>query len=201
MDSSRLKIVVLLLLLPSALWLAAGCSSDEALSTAAQDGPGFQAELTLCRKVSRRSGRPIGESDQFLARKKSYVNAVLTCEEVQPDRPYVVHLVWVKPDGKELYRRYAEVVQNANPEGGRRTVISWLDAEDLHKIKRDTVMSENSSFTLNTRLNTSLKKERDAGQWEMRVYLDRRFLLSRAFELQVPEPDIATETSGTDTSS
>ncbi len=198
MDASALKKWMIAVLLSSALGLATGCTSPEARQVSArasgsdqaspEEGE-FQASLILSRKISRKSGRPIGEGDSFRSRSKSSVHATLECAGARPRRPYTFHLVWVNPDGKELYRKYATVVQEPASEQEFRTVITWLDAEDLHKVKVDTVLSDQPVFNLQTRFNTSLKRERDPGTWEMRVYLDRRHLLTRAFELTVPAPD------------
>jgi hypothetical protein len=142
MESFRMPpVLMILLLLSPAFWLAAGCSSDEARDFASrQDGPltvenegspadvgaGFQAELVFSRKVSRKSGRPIGVASNFQSANKSYVNALLTCSGVRSDRTYVVHMVWVKPDGKEIFRRYAEVRSLEEPgEGVRTSSPTW----------------------------------------------------------------------------
>jgi hypothetical protein len=186
----------LLLLLP-VLWLASGCSSDEALEMARVSGPaqeesldqdkadhsGFSAEITLCRKVSKRSGRPIGEDVVFHPAARSYVNALVDFRGVREDRTYVIHLVWVKPDGKDLFRKYVEAVPVITEQGERHTLVTWLDAEDLHKVKRDTIPAEGPEFQLQTRLNISNKRARDPGQYALRVYLDRRFLGEKTFEV------------------
>lgn len=180
----RVLIAVSLTLLP-AMWLVAGCSSPEA-----SPGSSFSGEITLCRKISRKSGRPIGVADEFKAAKKSYVNALVEFNDVRPDRDYTVHLVWVRPDGKDLFMKYAEVRQTALSEQEYQTVISWLDAEDLHKVRRDTVVTADQQFDLKTRLNISTKKNRTPGLYHFRVYLDRRFYLEKPFTvISDPIPD------------
>ena len=187
---------VLLLLLP-ALWLVTGCSSDEAREMALVSGqlqegslvqdrsphPGFSAEITLCRKVSKRSGRPIGEDVVFHPAARSYVHALVDFRGVKEDRTYVIHLVWVRPDGKDLFRKYVEAVPVISEKGERQTLVTWLDAEKLHKVKRDTIPAEGPEFQLRTRLNISNKRARDPGQYALRVYLDRRFLGEKTFEV------------------
>jgi hypothetical protein len=191
---------ILLLILLSAFGLAAGCSSDEARSVATtslsekiesdpQSGD-FQASVTLCRKVSRRSGRPIGEGDEFKVGARSYVNALVDFSGVSSWRPYVVHLVWVGPDGKEIFRKYAEVIQESVPDAGYQTAVSWLDAVDLHDIKRDTILTEDPAFTLDSRLNISTSRNRELGRYFLRVYLDRRLFLEKPF---LVEPGLLAE--------
>lgn len=179
---------VLVVSLLSALVLTAGCTSEEARSVAGVENgkeaggeDAFSVDLTLCRKVSRKSGRPIGENDEFSIAAKSYVNALVDFNQVKPGRPYVVHLVWVRPDGRELYRKYAQVQQFTAEPGQYRTEITWLDATDLHDIKRETLSSDFPGFTLDSRFNISTARERETGKYAFHVYLDRRLLMTRDF--------------------
>lgn len=185
---------LLLLALLSALVLAAGCSSDEARSVAASqasieeadalaDAP-FGAAITFSRKVSKKSGRPIGAGEVFEMTARSYVNALVNFTNVQQDRTYVVHLVWVRPDGKKIFMKYAEVIQNPGEDSGHQTVISWLDAVDLHDVSRDTVSSDTPDFILKSRLNISTRKNRVPGEYSLQVYLDRRLLLEKEFQVE-----------------
>jgi hypothetical protein len=190
----RRTTIAILLTLPLALWLAAGCSSEEArtlastpkIGEAAPEDTSFSASITFCRKVSRKTGRPIGEGDSFVIRPRSHVNALVDFHNATPGRTHVVHLVWVRPDGKDIFRKYAEVrVQPAGGEG-YQAITRWLDAVDLHAVGTDTVATDGQSFQLASRLNTSEKREREPGRYLMRVYLDRRLLLEEAFTL-LPE--------------
>ena len=173
----------------TAVWLLSGCASEEATQVRAVgmgDEPvddAFTASVTLCRKVGSKSGRRIGVGDEFKMDEKSSVRAFVDFTNVKPERPYTVHLVWIRPDGKEMFRKFAEVRQGREESGGFRTVINWLDAQDLHKIKSDTLLTAEPTFTLNSRFNTSLKKERAPGQYHFRVYLDRALLLEEPFTI------------------
>ena len=95
-----------------------------------------------------------------------------------------MHLAWIRPDGREMFRKYAEVRQNTGDAGDFRTVINWLDAEDLHKVKSDTLMNTEPGFILESRFNTSLNKEREPGLYQFRVYLDRALLLEEPFTVR-----------------
>ena len=68
--------------------------------------------------------------------------------------------------------------------GGVLHVGRPLDAEDLHKVKSDTLLTAEANFTMDTRFNTSLKKEREPGLYHFRVYLDRALLLEEPFTLK-----------------
>ncbi len=168
-------------------WALIGCSSEELQGF--QDnqqltdstGQGFSVTTTLCRKVGRKSGRRIGVGQEFKMAKKSYVRALVDFKEVKTERPYVVHLAWIRPDGKEMYRKYAKVRLNETSTGDFQILTEWLKAEDLHYVKTDTLLSSEPAFTLKTKLNISEKKAREAGQYHFRVYLDRRLLLDEPF--------------------
>ena len=168
----RRSLVLILVTLLSALVLAAGCSRQD---------PTLSGQITLSRKVSRKTGRPIGEGDTFSPAAKSYVHGLVDFTGVSPNRTYVLHLVWVRPDGKDLFSKYAEVVQEKTSDSQVRTIITWLDAEDLHKIQRDTLNSVEGEFRLDSRLNISTSRNRTPGPHQLRVYLDRRFLMAKDF--------------------
>lgn len=184
-----LLMTILLTLLP-ALWLAAGCGSpearavDRAAASASGDSTAFRADISLARKVSRKSGRPIGEGDEFRVGPSSFVNALVDFQGVRLDRTYVVHLVWIRPDGRELFRKYAEVRQEAAPSTApeaHRTIITWLDGVDLHAVQRDTLAGQGAGFQLPSKLNISENRGREPGRYALRVYLDRRLLGIREF--------------------
>ncbi len=172
------------------LLLGCGCASEEeqqvrsAQVAVAPADDSFTAAVTLCRKVGSKSGRRIGAGRDFEMSKKSYVMALLDCENIKPERPYTVHLVWIRPDGREMFRKYAEVRQRVLGPAEYRTVVTWLDAEDLHKVASDTMATNEPRFTLDSRLNISRKKMREPGDYELRVYLDRKLLLSEPFNVR-----------------
>jgi len=184
-------------LLAAVFLLLSGCTSEEvqqvravhASESLADDTLGddtladdaFSVAVTLCRKVGSKSGRRIGAGHEFKMSKKSYVRAFVDFANVKVERPYTVHLVWIRPDGREMFRKYAEVRQRATGSAEYLTVIKWLDAEDLHKVKTDTLVMTEPDFTLDSRFNISLKKEREPGLYHFRVYLDRALLSEDPF--------------------
>ena len=182
-----------LLVLAFLVLLLSGCSSDEVKQvrasqlgeTLAEDA--FSVETTLCRKVSKKSGRRIGAGNEFKVRKKSSVRALVDFNHVNQERPYTVHLSWVRPDGREMFRKFAEVKQSQIEDGQFQTVINWLKAENLHYVKADTLLSEQPEFTLETKFNISENKTRQPGLYHFRVYLDRGLLLEEPFTVIGPE--------------
>ncbi len=151
--------------------------------TTSADSTAFGVDVTLCRKIGRKTGRRIGVGTTFRMSEKSRVQAVVDFTNVTAGKDYTVHLVWIRPDGREMYRRFAEVRQEAVAAETFRTVVRWLDAEDLHKVRADTLDGAAPQFTLDSRLNTSLTKQREPGEYLLRVYLDRRLLREDTFTL------------------
>ena len=151
--------------------------------TASADSTAFGIDVTLCRKIGSKTGRRIGAGTSFRMSKKSRVQAMVDFSNVTAGKDYTVHLVWIRPDGREMYRRFAEVRQQAVATDTFRTVVRWLDAEDLHKVRADTLDGAAPQFTLDSRLNTSLSKQREPGEYLLRVYLDRRLLREDTFTL------------------
>jgi hypothetical protein len=142
----------------------------------------FQAEVTLSRRVSKKSKRPIGAGTEFVMKGQSRVNATVDVANVEPGEVNAFHLVWIKPGQKEMFRRYAEVKVETS-ESGYRTVIQWKKAEDLAYLKEEVQEGEANGFSLRANLNTSLKREREPGTYSLRVYFNRELLLEEAFEL------------------
>ena len=165
--------------------LAAGCGQDDVArlraGTDAPDGKsGLAVAASLCRKVGTESGRRIGAGDVFRIAEKSYVQALVDFTGVRTDHVYAVHLVWIRPDGGELFRRYAEV-ETAAADSGYASTIRWRKAEDLHYLSESVVTTDEPSFTLDSRLNISTDRDRTPGQYVLRVYLHRELLLERTF--------------------
>jgi hypothetical protein len=187
----RRRLFVLALSLVTGL-VVAGCESREAreqrlsdrdLHAAADTATAFRAEVTFCRRVSRKSGKPLGVSDEFTMADKSRVRAVVDFDNLRPERIYAVHLAWIAPSGREIFRKYAEVSLEPDSLGGYTTRIDWREAEDLVRVDEEIRQSKDANFTLISSLNTSLERQRDPGEYRLRVYLDRRLLTERSFLL------------------
>ena len=142
----------------------------------------FDTEITFCRRIGKKSGKRIGTAQHFQTAEKRYVHGLVDFRNIRPHRLYAVHLVWIKPGGKEIFRRYAEVVTEPVADG-YETVIRWKKAEDLAYLKEERRGSMQSAFTLGSRLNISHSRQRTPGDYLMRVYLDRRLLLEKKFTL------------------
>jgi len=106
------------------LVLQGGCDTPEATeavrhaelldagedATAAAAGL-FHADVAFHRRYS--DGKWRRDRDLvFTIKDRSHVRARVALQNVRPERTYSVHLVWLRPDGRELFRRYAEVTRN-----------------------------------------------------------------------------------------
>ena len=149
----------------------------------------FGAEIVLCRRIGSKTGKRIAIGDSFAElpeKKNRYIHAFLDVANASVGI-HQVHLVWVKPGGREMFRKSAEVTVAAADEGFVTDVV-WFDAEDLHNRKSDDPqLSPRADFTLGTRLNVAPKKERDPGQYTIRVYWNRELAIDKPFTFEAPD--------------
>ena len=188
----------LLLVLAAALLPAGGCSQPDVapLRRAALAGtdpdpaPGtFGGRIVFCRRVGRKSGRRLGVADRFVEsdeRKNRYVRAFVDLHDVPVGPVHQVHLLWVGPDGKELFRKYARVTVRPDS-AGFRTMVEWRDAEDLTwRRPEPPVTGARPDVTLTSRLNMSPERHRPEGTYTLKVYWNRELMLQRTFTFARP---------------
>ncbi|MCP4550110.1 MAG: hypothetical protein GY835_26925 [bacterium] len=193
---SNLMIAILILV---GMTLLAGCGQKSveehrsaiALLAANPDAETdlFHVDLRFCRKVGKKTGKAIGVSDDFEMGKKSYVNAVVDFNNIEPGYRYAVHMIWQKPDSRQMFRKYAEVVCEKTDEGYIST-IEWRKPLEINYLKEQTHKSDTPSFMLTTRLNTSLSKHRIPGEYNFKVCLHRQEIIERSFTLDGPMPPV-----------
>ena len=161
-----------------------GCSSEEheqALAydqaVAAGEKPakdGFHSRLVF----HSRTGDDKWERDkdlEFRIRKESEIRARVSFENVRPGQTYTVHLVWIRPDGKELFRRFAEATVAAADSGYVADVV-YKKADHLPYRKTERQESKTPSFDVESVFDISRSKNRETGEYLLRLYLDRRLL-------------------------
>jgi hypothetical protein len=162
-----------------------GCSSDEHEQALAYDqavaaGATPAKEAFHCRLLFHtRSGDDKWERDkdlEFRIRKESEVRARASFENVRPGQTYAVHLVWIRPDGRELFRRYAEATVAAGDSGGYVANVVYKKADHLPYRNVDLQESKTPSFDVDSVFDISRSKNRETGEYLLRVYLDRRLL-------------------------
>ncbi|MBD3222173.1 hypothetical protein GF314_13130 [bacterium] len=215
--------------------LLGGCSTDEGEQARAHllaeetgietDEDAFHCEVTLYRRYTGTDW--LRDKDHvFTVKDESRVRARVEFVNVRPERTYAIHMVWIKPNGEESFRRYAEVRRHLvrlpagmSPDStgalpaatmgdlarrwgeedagriARRLVDAegeavpvterfYRDAEDLGDVRRRIYLDPDQEFSVWAYLNISREKERELGEWRLRIYLDRRFLRDVPFEIQ-----------------
>jgi hypothetical protein len=140
------------------------------------------ATVTFCRKIGSKTGKRIGVGEHFTIGGKARVTACVDFRNVSPGKNYAVHLVWIKPFGREVFRKYAEV-EVAETETGYRSVIHWRKADDLNYLREEIQESSEAAFTLTSRMTISPQKKRSPGIYTLRVYLHRELLTEKSFQL------------------
>jgi len=182
---------ITLAVLAVAVLAAGGCEQAEVKEIreagVATLAPGeFSAEITFCRRVGSKTGKRIEIDETFPVRegkKYKYVYGFADIADVPVDRDHQLHLIWLKPDGTELFRRFGTVRVTA-AEDGYLTRLVWLDAEDLNeKDVEEPVATARPLVSVSSRIDVRPERERDLGAYTLKVYWNRELLTQRAFEL------------------
>lgn len=148
-----------------------GCSQDDVAALRKGDAAdsGLVCTIALERDVRIRdhaassffqaevtlTGLPVGGSDQL-------------------------HLVWLRPDGLELFRKFG-VVEVATLAEGFTVRTTWKDAEDLHKAKLDETEADLPTFSTSSRLG--IDEQRAPGDYTLKVYWNRELLAENSITL------------------
>jgi hypothetical protein len=67
------------------------------------------ATITFCSKVGKSSGKLYGVAETFTLKNGKKVRGVIDLENVEPGRDLVVHVLWVKPNGKKAFKKRVEL--------------------------------------------------------------------------------------------
>jgi hypothetical protein len=187
-----------------AAFALAGCTQDSvtdfheaqaelAENPSAMDGL-ISCDVLFGRRVGKKNGKVFGAGDEFTMGEKSSVGAAVRFGNVEVGKTYAVHLVWLRPDMHEMFRYYAEVTLEENPEGGYVTRILKKKMGDKGYLREKTVEGDDLAFQLSSKLTTSWKKNREPGTYTLRVYMHREFLYEESVELHLGDKPIELET-------
>jgi len=121
MQGQRWTAAAIVALSLGSLALGSGCATDEpseaarhAELMAAGDTLAaaklFHADVEFYRRYAK-PGWKLDRDREFTIKDESQIRANVTFHNLRADRTYSVHLVWIKPDGGEAFRRYAEVTR------------------------------------------------------------------------------------------
>jgi hypothetical protein len=167
----RVTVAGLVLLLVGFAYLGlgpAGCSSRVETAVAEADSTlvhppkspdGLRASITFCRKVSEKTGKPIGASQVFTMREKGKVRALVHLENplALGERELMFHLVWIRPDGKEFYTKRIDL----DPTGSDAALVGSISIPP---------------------------GRRDPGIYRLQVFLFRELIAEKSFELRSADP-------------
>ena len=160
-----MKLITLTIFLVIALLLFnAGCSSrsehpvtlaDSTITYPAKSADNISAKITLCRNISKKTGKRIGEGTLFTIRENENVRAIVDLENIfkTSNRELMFHLDWINENGNSVF------------------------------LKRIDLSPDDSSFTLISSLSISPEK-RQPGEYNFRVYLFRELIAEKKFKLR-----------------
>jgi hypothetical protein len=185
----------------------------------------FHVDVDLYRRYTGSKWRR-DQDHVFTVKDESHVKAEVNLYNPRPGRTYSVHLAWIRPDGWEIFRRYAEATrhevtlpQGVTPDStgalpgyfireltgrfgaedaeriARRLaedpdtpvpvhVVVYKKAVDLGHVDRRVRTDVDERLNIDSRFNISREKQRDLGEYRLRVYLDRRLLREVPFTVQ-----------------
>ncbi|MCX6234781.1 MAG: hypothetical protein NT175_08660 [Bacteroidetes bacterium] len=151
------------------LLVVTGCSSridvpvtvaDSTIVYPAKKADGISAKITLCRKISKKTGNRIDAGTVFTIKEKESIYAFVDLENcfVHGVRTLMFHLDWIDTSGRSFYR------------------------------KRIDLSPDDTTTTLNSSISISPDK-RQPGEYLLRVYLFRELIAEKKFELR-PESQV-----------
>jgi len=116
----------------------------------------LNAKITLYRKMSKKTGKLIGEGDIFTIKKKRKVRAIIDLEDrfVFGDRELEFQIDWMEENGKSIYQKQI----------------------DLYP--------DDSSSTIKSSISISPGK-RQAGNYILQIFLFNKLIAEKKFELRL----------------
>jgi hypothetical protein len=163
-NSIALNLFLIALLIPA----LSGCSSRHETPTTSKDSTivyppkqsdGVSANITLCKKVGKKTGKRIGESTVFTIMDKAKVHALFDLEnrKIFMDKELMFHAEWIGSNGKSFYR------------------------------KRIDLLPDDSSSTITSSISITPEK-RQPGNYNVRFFLFRELIAEKKFELHDDVP-------------
>jgi hypothetical protein len=159
-----MKRTILILFLVVVVKLALpGCSNrsetpitgeDSTIEYPSKSANGIVAKITFCKKVSKKTGKPIDAGTMFTIQDqaKVYSIIVLNNREFHKDKELMFHIDWIDPNGNSLYK------------------------------KRIDLLPSDSSSTITSSISIT-PGNRQTGNYILRVYLFRELIAEKKFEL------------------
>jgi hypothetical protein len=114
----------------------------------------IKAKIILCRKLSRKTGNPIGVGTTFTIKEKAKLKAIVNVEKekIKTNEQMTFYLKWKEPDGKVFYK------------------------------KRIVYTSSNPNFTITNSITITPEK-RLPGNYTLQVVFHKKIIAEQNFEL------------------
>jgi len=114
----------------------------------------IKASIVLCRKVSKKTGNPIGAATTFTIKDEAKVKAVVSIEKqnIKTNEQMKFYFEWIGPDGKSFYK------------------------------KRVVYTTSNPFFTISNSISITPEK-RQPGTYSVKVSLRKKIIAEQKFEL------------------
>lgn len=81
--------------------------SDKKIQKVKKETEQISADILLCRKISKKTGKPIGAGTEFTINEKAKVKAVVSFNkpDVKTNEQMKFYFEWIGPDGKVFYKK------------------------------------------------------------------------------------------------
>ncbi|MDZ7625682.1 MAG: hypothetical protein U5J96_14715 [Ignavibacteriaceae bacterium] len=114
----------------------------------------IKASIILCRKVSKKTGKPIGTATTFTIKDEAKVKAVVSIEkqDIKTNEQMKFYFEWIGPDGKSFYK------------------------------KRIVYTTSNPFFTISNSISITPEK-RQPGNYTLKVSFRKKIIAEQKFEL------------------
>jgi hypothetical protein len=134
--------------------------ADSTIVYPAKQADDVDVTITLCRAISKKTGKPLGVSRSFELARKKRIRALVDIENVtgRGTRPLLFHLVWIGPNERRFYDKVVEYAPN------------------------DSVTAISTAIS-------RAPDRREPGPHTFQVYLFRELIAEKHFELTLPEAD------------
>jgi hypothetical protein len=130
-------------------------AADSTLVYAGKEPGAPTATITLCRRISKKTGKLIGAGQVFTIKEKAKVRALVEIENPEGlgERELMFHLVWLGPGGKSFHKKRIDYAPN------------------------DSLATLKSSVSI-------YPGKREPGSYTLQVYLFRELIAEKRFELR-----------------
>lgn len=128
------------------------------ITTVKKTSEPISVNVILCRKISKKTGKPIGAGTTFTIKEKANVKAIVnvTKPDIKTNEQMKFYFDWIGPDGKSFYK------------------------------KRIVYTTSNPSFTISNSISITPEK-RLPGNYTLKVTHRKKIIAEKNFTLVLPE--------------